>query len=130
MGKVEKAYTTSSKSDHILPDFNKSTAGLGIQTSIGYHITSDRGNTDFRIINWENSFTKEFGEFASFRNSLFGDLTYKNLIVSRADRLWTTGISSEIIFHHRKNKEFKHAFKLFIGGSPNLKRSFDNEIKT
>jgi|GEM_PF-486741 len=119
------------ESDYVaLPPFSKTTSGLGIHTSVGYHITSDRGNTDYRIINWENSVTREFGSFLDFRNQLYGDLTYKRLMVSRNKVLWTTGVSSEIIFHHRNDKDFKHAFKLFIGVSPNLSKSFDNKIKT
>lgn len=131
-GKVEKTYIPESSinSNYVhLPTFNKSASGLGFHTSIGYQTTSNRGNTDFRIINWENSVTKEFGDYFKYREDLYGDLTYKNLVVSRNKLLWTTGISSEIIFHPRKNKAIKHAFKLFIGGSPNLERSFDTKIK-
>ena len=113
----------------INPPFDKATAGLGLQSSVGYHFTSDRGNTDFRIINWENAVTREFGEYTRFRKGLYGDKTYTDVMVSRSEVIWTTGISSEIIFHHRKNKDYKHAFKLFIGGSPDLQKSFDNRIK-
>lgn len=132
LGNVEKAYISETTNDSkyvSLPQFNKATYGYGIRTSIGYHDTSERGNTDFRIINWENAITIETGEYLNFRKQLYGDLTYKRLIVSKNEVLWTTGISSEIIFHNRKNKNFKHAFKIFIGGSPNLYRSFDNKIK-
>lgn len=132
-GKVSKTYVSQNpkESNFVeIPPFNKSTSGLGIHTSIGYHITSDRGNTDYRIINWENAVTREFGEYLDFRNQLYGDLTYKRLMVSRNKLLWTTGLSTEIIFHHRKDKEIKHAFKLFLGFSPNLEKSFDNKIKT
>ncbi|MFN0289892.1 hypothetical protein [Pedobacter helvus] len=131
-GKAEKTYNSENpeNSKYVeLPTYSKSASALGLNTSVGYHITSSRGNTDFRIINWENSVTREFGDYLKFRKSLYGDLTYKKLIVSRNKILWTTGISSEIIFHARKNKEVKHAFKLFIGASPNLERSFDTKIK-
>jgi hypothetical protein len=113
-----------------LPHFNKSTSGLGLHASIGYHVTSSRGNTDYRVINWENSVTREFGDYLDYRKQLFGDLTYKRLLVSRNEILWTTGISSEIIFHHKRDKDFKHAFKLFFGTSPNLSNSFDHQVKT
>ncbi len=128
-GKATKTYVPENPKEGDLPPFNKSTAGLGIHTSIGYHITSDRGNTDYRIINWENALTREFGEYLDFRNQLYGNLTYKRLMVSRNKLLWTTGLSTEIIFHHRKDKNIKHAFKLFIGGSPNLGKSFDHKEK-
>lgn len=132
-GKASKNYISENPKESgfvELPPFNKSTSGLGIHTSIGYHMTSNRGNTDYRIINWENAVTREFGEYLDFRNQLYGDLTYKRLVVSRNKLLWTTGLSSEIIFHHRRDKDIKHAFKLFVGFSPNLDKSFDNKIKT
>jgi hypothetical protein len=130
VGKVDKKIKQSAvEYDDRIPDFSKNLYGFGLHSSIGYHFTSQRGNTDFRIINWENSFTREFGEYLNFRKQLYGNTLYRQVLVSNSEVLWVTGLSSEIIFHHRKDKNFKHAFKLFIGAAPDLKRSFDYAIK-
>ncbi|WP_461790721.1 hypothetical protein [Pedobacter sp.] len=115
--------------DNQIPNFSKNLYGFGIHTSVGHHFTSKRGNTDYRIINWENTITREFGEYLNFRKQLYGNTLYKQVLVSKSEVLWVTGLSLEIIFHHRRNKDLKHAFKLFIGGAPDLSRTFDYAIK-
>jgi hypothetical protein len=121
--------TITNNKQNYLAKFSKNVGGIGLQTSIGYHFTSDRGNTDYRLINFENSLTREFGQYASFRSNLYGDQTYQNLLVSKLQTVWTTGLSSEIIFHHRRNVNIRHGFKLFMGFSPMLSESFDHQVK-
>lgn len=131
LGKVVKDNyePNTTGNDVYLDNFNKTTVAIGIHSSIGFHDTSNRGNTDFRIINWENTITREFGDYLKFRKQLYGDFTYNNVLVSNIETVWTTGISTEIIFHSRYNKDFRHAFKLFLGGSPLVYKSFDSFIK-
>jgi len=111
-----------------IPAFNKQIGGLGLKTSIGYHITSGNGNTDFRVINWENSIGTEMGSYTDFRKALFNNQVYEKLYVSDKNTVWTTGLSTEIIWHARKNVHIQHAFRVFFGFTPGLSSSFDREL--
>lgn len=106
------------------PAFNKNMYGFGLRTSIGLHSTSANGNTDFRFINWENSLSTESGAYADFREEIYNGQVYNYAGVSNRKRFWTTGLSTEVIFRARHNHEIKHAFRLFIGGTPGLANSF------
>lgn len=130
LGNAERSYTEDqdSQKQKRIPAFKKQINGLGLKTSIGYHLTSTNGNTDFRLINWENSFGKESGSYSKFRQELFNASEYKNLYVSNQNKVWTTGLSTEIIWHARKRVYVQHAFRAFFGTTPGLKKHFDREI--
>lgn len=106
------------------PSFSKKMHGFGLRTSIGFHNKSANGNTDFRFINWENSLSTESGAYADFREEIYNGKVYSYAGVSNRKRLWTTGLSTEVIFRARRNHDIKHAFRLFIGGTPGLANSF------
>jgi len=106
------------------PAFNKNMYGFGLRTSIGFHSTSLNGNTDFRFINWENALSTESGSYADFRDEIYNGKVYNHAGVSNRKRFWTTGLSTEVIFRARRNHDIKHAFRLFIGGTPGLANSF------
>ena len=114
---------TSGSSDY-LPSFKKNINGLGIRTSAGFHSTSTNGNTDFRFINWENAISNEGGEYADLRSAVYDNNIYKYTSVTNKNVIWTTGLSTEIIWRARRNHDIKHAFKLFVGGNPGLTNSF------
>ncbi|SFA37872.1 hypothetical protein SAMN04488511_10148 [Pedobacter suwonensis] len=106
------------------PAFNKKMYGFGLRTSVGFHSTSINGNTDFRFINWENALSTENGAYADFRDEIYNGKVYNYAGVSNRKRFWTTGLSTEVIFRARRNHDIKHAFRLFIGGTPGLANSF------
>lgn len=112
-----------------LPNFKKTAGGLGIKTSIGFHDVSTSGHTDYRILNWENSISTELGPYTSYRKYLTNG-AYKNTYISKMKTVWTTGISSEIAWHPQLNKDFTHAFRLFLGWTPKLIKSFDTDLST
>ena len=121
---MEKPYTLD-KNIVQLPSFNKNTAGLGIKTSIGYHEVSSSRNTEFRLMNWENSLAWELGDYTQFRKDLYDSpINYYNLNVSNKTFIWTTGFSTEIIFRSPTTHNFKNAFRFFIGGSKGIVKSF------
>lgn len=112
--------------------FNKSFFNVGLRTSIGYHITSNNGNTDFRLINWENAISKESGDYADYRKNGYhnhinnpDDLT--KMYFSKQTDVWTTGLSSEIIWRSVRKKDTHHAFRLFLGGSPNVESNLNKK---
>lgn len=109
------------------PSFNKSVGGIGVKTSIGYQVLSSSGNTNFRLINWENSISREMGNYADFRKQIYGAGNYTNSYISKKIDVWTTGLSSEIIFHGR-NKNIQHSFRVFLGTTPGLIKSFDGKM--
>ncbi|TKC64033.1 hypothetical protein FBD94_06750 [Pedobacter hiemivivus] len=113
-----------------IPSFNKNISGIGLKTSIGYQVLSSTGNTNFRVINWENSISREMGSYADFRKEKYGAGNYTNSYISNKIDVWTTGLSSEIIFHGSRNKNIQHSFRVFIGGTPGLTNSFDRTITT
>jgi len=106
------------------PAFKKNMYGFGLRTSIGFHSTSASGNTDFRFINWENSLSTESGAYADFREEIYNGKVYNYAGVSNKKIFWTTGLSTEVIFRGSRNHDIKHAFRLFIGGTPGLSNSF------
>jgi len=126
LGKVKQGYSDAEYEEGKLPPFKKSTYGLGLRTSIGYQLVSGNGNTNFRLINWENSYSMEAGDYLNYRKRLFDKGMYNNLSVSNQKNVWTTGLSTEIIWHARKNKNIQHAFRYFIGFTPGAINSFDN----
>lgn len=99
--------------------------GGGIRSSIGYY--DNAGNAEFRILSWENSLSFENGNYAKFRNTVFTS-TDPEIINSSKTTLYTTGISSEIIWHPKKNIHNHYAFRLFYGFTPGLNESFNRTI--
>lgn len=118
---------TTNENKNYLPSFDKNVSGLGLKTSIGYQVLSSNGNVNFRVINWENAFSREMGSYADFRKLQHGTGNYTDSYISDKVNIWTTGLSSELIFHGRKNKEIQHAFRLFLGTTPGLAKSFDRD---
>ncbi|MDQ0965796.1 hypothetical protein QFZ20_001199 [Flavobacterium sp. W4I14] len=126
LGSAENTYqdnANNAKADYP-PSFNKNMYGFGLRTSIGFHSTSVNGNTDFRFINWENALSTESGAYADFRQEVYNGKVYNYAGVSNRKRFWTTGLSTEVIFRGMRNHDIKHAFRLFIGGTPGLANSF------
>ncbi|MEJ2884157.1 hypothetical protein [Pedobacter sp. GR22-6] len=126
LGKAMQGNSAVELNEDELPPFKKSTYGLGLRTSMGYQLVSGNGNTNFRLINWENSYSVEAGDYLNYRKSLFNKGLYSDISVSDQKNVWTTGLSTEIIWHARRNKNIQHAFRYFIGFTPGALNSFDN----
>jgi len=107
-----------------LPSFKKSIGGVGFRLSTGFHHTSANGNTDFRFINFENALSFEGGSYTAFRKQIYNSKIPDYVSVTDRKALWTTGLSTEVIWRARKEHDIKHAFRLFIGGTPGLLKSF------
>ncbi|WP_406826766.1 hypothetical protein [Pedobacter sp. KACC 23697] len=113
-----------------LPSFKKSISGVGLRFSAGLHRSSANRNTDFRYINLENALAFEGGAYTKFRQEVYNSRIPDYVAVSNRRVLWTTGLSTEIIWRVRDNPDFRHAFRFFIGGTPNFANSFRSGIKT
>jgi len=113
-----------------LPSFKKSISGAGLRFSAGLHHSSANGNTDFRYINFENAVSFEGGGYTKFRQEVYHNHIPDYVAVSNRKVLWTTGLSTEVIWRVRDNHDIRHAFRLFIGGTPNFANSFRSGIKT
>lgn len=96
--------------------------GGGIRSSIGYY--DNAGNAEFRILSWENSLSFENGNYSKFRREMYS-LNDTDIISSSKKTLYTTGISSEIIWHPKKNLNNHYAIRLFYGFTPGLNNSFN-----
>jgi len=125
-GKAENSSTTNSLKypEDYLPQFKKNYFGAGLRFSAGLHSTSENGNTDFRYINFENAVNFENGPYTDFRRQIYRGFVPNYVAVTDRSLIWTTGLSSEIIWRGRRNHDIKHAFRLFIGGSPTLNNGF------
>lgn len=99
--------------------------GGGIRSSIGYY--DNAGNAEFRILSWENALSFENGNYSKFRNTMF-NLNDPNIISTTKTTLYTTGISSEIIWHPKKNLNNHYAIRLFYGFTPGLNNSFNRGV--
>ena len=107
-----------------LPSFKKSIQGVGFRFSAGLHHTSKNGNTDFRFINFENALSFEGGDYTGFRNLIYNSKIPNYVAVTNRKAIWTTGLSTEVIWRARRDHDIKHAFRLFIGGTPGLASNF------
>ncbi|KQM66055.1 hypothetical protein ASE74_09195 [Pedobacter sp. Leaf216] len=116
--------TVVDNSDNYLPSFKKSIGGIGFRLSTGLHHTSANGNTDFRFVNFENAVSFEGGSYTAFRKQIFNGKIPDHVGVTDRKVIWTTGLSTEVIWRARKEHEIKHAFRFFIGGTPDLVKSF------
>ncbi len=90
----------------------RSFSGVGFRSSVGFHLTS--GNVEFRILNWENALTFESGDYASFRREVQAVNDYY-VNSSTKTKLYTTGGSTELIFHSGKPYDYQLGCRLFIG---------------
>lgn len=102
--------------------------GGGLRSSIGVFETS--GNTEFRILNWENTISFEGGSYASLRKTLRYDNEPLS-IGSDKTVLFTTGGSTEIIWRGSKNTNRNYGFRLFVGATTGLKQNInytDNKL--
>lgn len=112
-----------------LPSFKKSISGVGLRFSAGLHNTSANGNTDFRYINFENALSFEGGAYTKFRQEVYSNPIPDYVAVTNRKVLWTTGLSSEVIWRARNDHGIRHAFRLFLGGTPNFANSFRSGVK-
>ncbi|SDC12003.1 hypothetical protein [Pedobacter soli] len=112
-----------------LPGFKKSAAGLGLRFSTGLQHTSANQNTDFRYLTFENAISFEGGDYARFRQEVYNAPLPDYVAVTNRKVLWTTGLSTEIMWRARRNHDIRHAFRLFIGGTPNFADSFRSGVK-
>ncbi|RYG13545.1 MAG: hypothetical protein EOO07_17580 [Chitinophagaceae bacterium] len=103
--------------------------GGGLRTSIGVFETS--GNTEFRILNWENTLSSEVGSYSSLRRKLRNDLEPLS-VGSDKNTLLTTGASTEIIWRGSRNADRNYGFRLFIGSTLGLMKNMnytENKLK-
>lgn len=107
---------------------NKSFFGGGLRSTLGYHLSSASGAVDFRLISWENALSFESGNYANFRESLNAnnEPKYYGVIYSKETTLYTTGGSTEIIWHPKSNKNNQFSFRFFYGFSPGITKTIEN----
>jgi len=115
---------TANQSNDYLPSFRKSINGVGFRLSTGLHHTSANGNTDFRFINFENALSFEGGAYTKFRQEVYDSKLPDYVAVTNRKVLWTTGLSTEVIWRSSNDHDIRHTFRLFIGGTPNFVDSF------
>lgn len=102
--------------------YSKGFHGLGLRTSIGF--SEQSGNTEFRVLSWENSLVFEGGDYPS----LLKELRSKNdplIIASNKTTLYTTGGSTEVIWYGKKNRDRQYGFRLFMGATIGLQQNLN-----
>jgi len=101
-----------------IPEFDdKNFYGAGLRTSIGYF--DNMGNAEFRMLSWDNSLSIENGNYSSFRKRII-DINNKDIVSASKTVLFTTGISTEIIWHSKRKPVNQFAFRVFYGFTPGL----------
>lgn len=123
VGNTSDSYTN--KGEKQIPEFdNKNLYGGGLRSSLGFYDTS--GNTEFRLLSWENSLSFENGSYANFRKA-YSIANNPDVISASKTVLYTTGGASEIIWHSKRNLKNQFAFRIFYGFTAgltdNLKKS-------
>ncbi|HTD97751.1 MAG TPA: hypothetical protein VK668_00615 [Mucilaginibacter sp.] len=99
---------------------------VGGRFSANAFVTS--GNADIRFIGVEMAYSHEFGSYADYRQQLVQRGGY---FVDPRTNLYTIGLTTEVIFHGRRNNGFQHGIRGFLGttvGHNDLNDSYyDNE---
>lgn len=114
-------------------DFKNRFNGWGLRSTVGFQTLSTNKNINFRIINWENSYSLEYGEYAKFRTNISEDELPSeksgigNIYVSDFRKIFSTGFSSEMIW---KNDETSVGIRAFVGFSPRLGKSFQTALSS
>ncbi|MDQ7948603.1 MAG: hypothetical protein REI78_01370 [Pedobacter sp.] len=127
-GKTEHISATSTKATTTQLEFNgKGFYGGGLRTSLGFYQSS--GSTEFRILNWESSISYESGSYSSFRQEM-SDLHDPNIFSSTKQTMFTTGGSTEIIWHPKRNPKNNFGFRLFIGFTDGLSESLNAQTQS
>ncbi len=89
----------------------KSFSGIGARLSGNlFDMVSKR--TDFRMIGFEASYSKEFGDYAAYRTAVQNLPGYYSYT---SNQLFTLGGTSEIIWKSMSVPELQYSFRLFIG---------------
>ncbi|MRX46495.1 hypothetical protein [Pedobacter puniceum] len=118
---------SKSDSDNPINNFNKFLYGGGLRTTIGFHVTEIK-NLDLRILNWENAFSIEKGDYANYRKEIYRSTLSYPVYVSNLDKFFTTGLSSEILWNPNfLNKNLQIGLRLFVGITSGLNKSFINK---
>ena len=112
-----------------LPSFKQSISGAGLRFSTGLYHTLANGNTEFRYLNFENALSFEGGAYAKFRQEVYSNPIPDYVAVTNRKVLWTTGLSTEVIWRARNDHDIRHAFRFFLGGTPNFANSFRSGVK-
>ena len=103
----------------------KTFLGGGLRSSISFYDIS--GSTEFRMLGWENAVSFENGNYGDFRRAV-KTVASADTIASTLTTIYTTGISSELIFHGKRNLNQQFGFRLFYGFSPGLTKSLRNQL--
>jgi hypothetical protein len=101
--------------------YDKGIFGLNLRASVGF--TEFSGNTEFRILTWENSLLHESGSYADFR-ARQRELNDPLIISTNKNTFYTTGASTEIIWRGKKNTDRNYGFRLFLGHTFDLRKDF------
>lgn len=72
------------------------------------------GRVDFRYLGIEAAYSHEFGSYADFRRSLADNPDFN--VDPRTD-LVSLGLTSEVLFHRRRDNNFENGFRFFLGGT-------------
>ncbi|WP_259066863.1 hypothetical protein HDF24_21095 [Mucilaginibacter sp. X4EP1] len=91
---------------------NKSFAAVGGRFSANAFVTS--GRTDFRFIGVEMAYSHEYGDYASYRQTLNSQGGY---FVDPRTNLFTIGLTSEVYFHNVNDVGFQNGIRLFLGST-------------
>jgi hypothetical protein len=102
--------------------YGKGFQGIGLRTSIGY--AEQSGNTEFRVLNWENSLVFEGGSYPSFSKKERGKHDPLS-VASDKTTLYTTGGSTEVIWYGKKNRDRQYGFRLFLGATLGLQHNIN-----
>lgn len=114
-----------------LNDFSKKYfSGYGLRSSLNFFDTN--GNSEFRLLGWENALSIENGSYLRYRNEV-SKRNQSDVVASTLRTTYTTGFSSELIFHGKRKPDNHFAFRFFYGFTPRLQSSLTtidgNEIR-
>jgi hypothetical protein len=88
----------------------KNFSAIGLRGSLNTFYT--KNNVDYRLLGIELSYSQEFGNYSKFRKSLQNQQYYYSIDNTK---LFTAGVTTEMIVHSRRKEANQLGTRLFIG---------------
>jgi hypothetical protein len=88
---------------------DKLLAGIGLRGSADVYVNTGRTDIRFGI---EAAYSNEFGPYANFRKDVQKNSDY---YTDAGTSLFTSGLTSEVIWHNKKERSTHYGYRLFVG---------------
>jgi hypothetical protein len=124
----EAKYNNQFKKINTTPIYSyRGFSGGGLRTSIGFFNKIGK-NLEFRILSWDSALSFENGAYSTLRSQL-QTLNDPDIISSTKTTLFTSGGSTELIWHTNESDNNQIGVRMFFGATSGLKGTYNSKYK-